>query len=129
MWTERPKEGSGVWLKALLDNNSTITLGGFIDEDAAHMFVRDKIDPEATPAEGKKHISLSFNLFDVDDMHEYKSMMNHRDYYCCLWDIMQELRKIRKYEEGLSDGEHKMIDRVYEFAWQTIGEYPFGEEF
>lgn len=125
-----PLSGAGCWLLASVDGlEEPIKIGNFMDASQAHHWVRETLDPPAEAPEGKKHITLSFNLFDTDDMEEYKGMMRHRDYYCCLWDIKQEMRKIWKYEDGLSDGEQKMIDRVYEFVCQTIGEYPFGEEF
>jgi hypothetical protein len=42
---------------------------------------------------------LKFNLDDENDKNEYEQMMQASDMHCVIWDILQQLRNWRKYDE------------------------------
>ena len=61
--------------------------------------------------------TLEFNL--PEEQEEYENAVRAPKLKTALWNIVQSLRSIDKYEE-LSDGERKMIVRVREIVHEQL---------
>ena len=61
---------------------------------------------------------LEFELPEDDD--DFTIAAKGRLYFCCLCDIDQELRRLRKYAE-LKENQQEIIEELGEFFHNTVG--------
>lgn len=62
--------------------------------------------------------TLEFEL--PEDQNEFTMATKGHQYFSCLFDIGQELRRYRKYEE-LTPSERRIIEKLEEFFYDTVG--------
>ena len=62
---------------------------------------------------------LEFNF--PEDTIDFTRATEGANYFDCLWDVSQELRRIRKYE-SLSEEQAELIERVEKFFWDVVGD-------
>lgn len=112
-------EGSGCWVVAKVwDDLATkvdMKLRGFMDERTARSWIEENFNP-ATDTPDSKNVTISFDLFNYDEMSEFKTMMKARDYFCVIHDIVHRIVR----------SQWKHAEHKHQETWDVVEEIRAG---
>ena len=75
------------------------------------------------PARKPIRVTVSFDPQEPEEIKEIIHMLKYQDYSSNIWDALQEIRSVLKWEDGVTEKEEERLEKIREILSEGYDEW------